>query len=107
MKNKAKTILLLAVVTLTACASPMSKKEVRNTDYQCDNVNRKIVSLQREKLVNNNRVLSGARSIIPVGVVVGIVRLNYLDHLSIATGSWAKTIDKKVDEMSEFKTTCA
>ena len=100
-----KTILVLMILVLGACASPMPKKEVDAITFDCSNVERQIWALKREE-TDNSRVLSGARSIIPIGMVVGILRWDYFDHLSIATGSWDRSAQMKMNDMESFKKEC-
>ena len=39
-------------------------------------------------------------------MIAGIIQLTYFDHLPVAIGRQAKAIDKKVDEMQNFESTC-
>ena len=107
-RGKMKTIFIMFVLLgFIGCTTPMPKKEIKTMPYHCDNVDRQIFYLQSEKEDNDKRIRSAARSIIPIGVIVGIVQWDYFLHLSVATGQWAKTVDNKIAEMSEYQRQCA
>lgn len=97
---------LTVLIFLVGCATPIKNNEVRSMGYNCDDVGKVTARLKSEKKKHNKRFRSTARSIIPIGVVVGLVNRDYVHYVTVATGSWAKTVDKKIVEMSEFKKTC-
>lgn len=108
MANMMKLILLCGLVLLLAsCAAPITREEVQNTTYDCTNVDTKLSELNEEKEKNNKRVLSGVKSVMPVGAVVGIVQGRYKENVAIATGEWAEILDEKILEMQNFQAQCA
>lgn len=108
-KKGFKNLLLISFLVLffcISCATPIPEQAVNSMAYDCQNVDQKIDFLKREKGKNNKRILSTARSIIPVGVLAGIVQKNYFTHVSVATGSWKKNIDTKLVEMNDYMGQC-
>lgn len=96
------TLLLL----LVSCTAPMTREEAQNTTYDCTDVDAKLAQLIEEREAHNKRVLSGVKSVLPVGAVAGIVRGRYKENVAIATGEWAEILDEKILEMQNFKAQC-
>ena len=63
--------------------------------------------LLKDREANNRRVLNGVGSVIPVSAIVDVIRGRYKENVAIATGVWAKALDKKIAEMQAYKRYCS
>ena len=94
------------ILFIASCASPITREETQNLSYNCSNVDEKISILLEEKAKNNRRILNGVRSVLPVSAVVNLIRGQYKENSAIATGEWAKVLDKKIAEMKTHQSQC-
>lgn len=91
---------------LAGCSTPMSVKQIQSYQSNCSNVASHIKELEKEKKENNHRGLAGVRSVMPASAVVNIVRGQYKTNAQIATGEWAKAVDKKLKELKKMQKSC-
>jgi hypothetical protein len=105
-----KMALLICVVFLASCGSPVSKeaKMQMQKPVNCSDAKEDIAALENEKASVLRRVGQGARFVVPVSVVVNIFQEgsgsdNVKDRNSIAAGDYNKEIDAKI---AEIKSTC-
>ncbi len=102
--------LLIGVVFLVSCGSPVSKeaKMQMAKPIDCSDAKEDIAALEKEKASTLQRVGAGARFVVPVAVVVNIFQEgsgsgDVEDRRSIAAGDYNKAIDAKI---AEIKQTC-
>lgn len=102
-----KNLIIMPFLFLLGCASaPITTENTESLSYNCSNVEEQITMLENEKKENNKRILNGIRSILPIGVVRGIVGGRYTENFAIATGEWATVLDEKVVEMQQYQAQC-
>ena len=102
--------LLIGVVFLVSCGSPVSKeaKMQMQKPIDCADAREDIAALENEKASVGRRIGQGARFVVPVSVVVNIFQEgsgsdNVKDRKSVAAGDYNKEIDAKI---TEIKSTC-
>ena len=104
MKNLSKKLLLvLIMVTLAACAKPISKKAEQDlaAPVNCATAQADIKVLESEKARAGKMILDGVTAIVPVGAVVGIVTLTEGEKLEVGTGIYNHKITEKIAEIKK------
>lgn len=101
------TMLLLVIllsVTLGACASNYKKAEMdAKKPVNCATAEADLRVLENEKAHTAERIAAGASSIVPVGLVAGLLTHTEETKTEVATGDYNKMLDKKI---AEIKQTC-
>jgi len=94
------------VALLGGCASDFKKTEakVKDMPVNCDTAEGDLRELQSEKASVAQQIGMGVTSIVPVGLVVGLVRGTAGTKYRVAIGDYNKALDAK---MTEIKTTCS
>lgn len=106
MKNLSKKLLLvLIMITLAACHSPITKKDKQDlaAPVNCATAQSDIQVLESEKARAGKMIEQGITAIVPVGAVISILDLQELDKLEVATGVYNHKITEKI---AEIKKTC-
>jgi uncharacterized lipoprotein YmbA len=99
--------LLMAVgLLLAGCATPMTMREIHAVKPNCARIDRQIAALEKEKRENDQRLLAGIQSVAPALAAINIVAGTYGRNVAIATGDWAKVIDRKLAELRRAKRNC-
>ncbi len=105
-----KMALLIGMVFLVGCGSPVSKeaKMQMQKPIDCADAKEDIAALEKEKASTLQRVGAGARFVVPVAVVVNIFQEgsgsgDVKDRKSVAAGDYNEAIDAKI---AEIKSTC-
>ncbi len=105
-----KMALLIGMVFLASCGSPVSEEAMmmKQKPIDCSDAKEDIAALENEKASVLRRVGQGARFVIPVAVVVNIFQEgsgsdNVADRKSVASGDYNEAIDAKI---AEIKSTC-
>jgi hypothetical protein len=102
-----RTLLLLGVgFALAGCATPMTMREIDAMKPNCARIDKQIAALQQEKAKNDQRILAGVQSVAPALAALNIIGGTYGTNVSIATGTWAKAIDRKLVELRNAKRRC-
>ena len=101
-----KIISIFLILLMVGCSTAITRDEAKNLAYDCSDVDLKLAKVIEEREKNNKRILSGISSIIPVRAVINVMKGNYRENAAIATGEWAKVLDKKIVEMQAFKAQC-
>ena len=91
---------------LAGCATPMSMREIQAVKPNCARIDKQIAALQKQKAENNQRLLAGVQSVAPALAVLNIVAGTYGRNVAIATGDWARAIDRKLAELRRAKKSC-
>jgi len=101
---------ILCVLGLAAlvggCASGFKKTEenVKEMPVNCDTAEGDLRELQNEKATVAQQIAMGVTSVVPVGLVVGLIRGTAGTKYRVAVGDYNKALDAK---MTEIKTTCS
>jgi hypothetical protein len=99
--------LLMALgLLLAGCATPMTMREIHAVKPNCARIDRQIAALEKEKQENDQRLLAGIQSVAPALAAINIVAGTYGRNVAIATGDWAKAIDRKLAELRRAKRNC-
>jgi len=106
MRVAAIHLLAAAAVTLAGCAGAMTMREVNAVRPNCARIDKQIAILQKEKAENNQRVLAGVQSVAPALAALNLIAGTYGRNVAIATGEWAKSIDRKLVELKRAKKRC-
>ncbi|MEZ5827048.1 MAG: hypothetical protein R3D30_04535 [Hyphomicrobiales bacterium] len=102
-----RTLLLLCVgLALAGCATPMTMREIDAVKPSCARIDKQIATLEQEKANNDQRILAGVQSVAPALAALNIIGGTYGTNVSIATGAWAKAIDRKLVELRNAKKRC-
>ena len=113
MVNKiGKFLLIIACVAVSACSANYSNKspvpsvsdEAKaglRKPINCRTARQDIKTLQEERASTGKQALSGVRSVMPIGVVAGLLMGDYSDRVEVATGQYNTDIDNKITEISQ------
>jgi|SRR4029077_352454 hypothetical protein len=83
--------------------SAKAEQNLETMHYTCATADGELRVLEAEKKTTAQRVSAGVRSVVPIGLVVGLVSGTAGVKYRIATGEYNTLIDKKI---TEIKTTC-
>ncbi len=101
---KKSSLVLVSGLFLIGCASiSQTAKDHLAKDVDCSTARKDIQILTQERASVGKQALSGVRSVVPLAAVVGILRGDYRDRVSVATGKYNSDIDAKI---KEIKDTC-
>jgi hypothetical protein len=103
---RAPGLLLGFSLLLAGCATPMSLREIQAVKPNCARIDKQIAALEKEKAENDQRLLAGIQSVAPALAALNIVAGTYGRNVAIATGDWAKAIDRKLVELRRAKRNC-
>jgi hypothetical protein len=101
---KKELAIIFAAMTLAGCA--FQEKRVEQSLAQpinCDVAEGDIRVLESEKAHVARQVVAGVTSIVPAGIVLGLVTGTTGTKLRVATGEYNKKIDERV---TDIKRTC-
>lgn len=105
MKSQNGIALIASVVLLAACSGPISKEEKARlkAPVNCATAQQDIETLKKEKSSNVERAANGITSVLPIGLVAGVVSGTAGDKADVALGVYNDQIDAKI---AEIKSTC-
>jgi len=105
MKKMSKIILVISLaIFLSACAMGQRKVEKEmKMPINCATAEGDVRSLEHEKVHVEQQIAEGVGTIVPIGLVVGLVTGTEGTKLKVATGEYNKMIDKKI---AEIKSQC-
>jgi PBP1b-binding outer membrane lipoprotein LpoB len=97
------TLIALMSLLLGGCSSPISKeaKEDMAKPVNCATAEGDIRSLTAEKVHASEQVAAGAKSIVPVSLVLNVVSGTEGDEAKVASGEYNKMLDKKIAEIKQ------
>ena len=104
MKHLKKVVLLGCCVMLMPSCAVFKQKEVMEEmkePINCDTAEGDIRILQQEKAHVAQQVLAGVGSIMPAGIVIGIVTRTQKTKMKVAVGKYDKMIDERIAEIKE------
>ena len=96
---------IASAALLAACASPISKEVKRElkAPVDCSTANQDIALLEKEKASVAKQALAGVSSVLPIGLITGVVSGTAGDKAKVATGEYNKQLAAKI---AEIKQTC-
>ncbi len=96
---------IVSVTLLAACASPISKevKPELKEPVDCYTAKQDIALLEKEKASTAKQASAGVTSILPIGLVAGVVSGTAGDKAKVATGEYNEQLVAKI---AEIKSTC-
>jgi len=96
---------IVSVTLLAACASPISKEVKRELKkpVDCSTAKQDIALLEKEKASTAKQTAAGVTSILPIGLISGVVSGTAGDKAKVATGEYNKQLVAKI---AEIKSTC-
>jgi hypothetical protein len=101
---KKKLFIVVAMLSLVGCALQEKKVEQGLTQpINCDIAEGDIRVLESEKAHVARQVVAGVTSIVPAGIVLGLVTGTTGTKLRVATGEYNKKIDERI---ADIKRTC-
>ncbi len=97
------TLVVLMVITLAACAKPISKKAEQDlaAPVNCETAQADIQVLESEKARVGKMIFDGVTAIVPVGAVIGILTLTEVEKLEVGTGIYNHKITEKIAEIKK------
>lgn len=102
----ATVMVLLVGLLLTGCA-PTEKYDKGTAQAEksidCTKADAHIKALEKEKMHTSEQVAAGVTSVVPVGLVAGLLTGRAGDKAEIATGSYNEMLDEKI---ASIKTLC-
>ena len=104
MKNLKKVILLGCVVMLMPSCAVFKQKEVMEEmkePINCDTAEGDIRILEQEKAHVAQQIVAGVGSIMPAGIVIGLVTRTQKTKMKVAIGKYDKMIDERIAEIKE------
>ena len=97
-------LIVVAMMSLVGCAVQEKRVEQGLTQpINCDIAEGDIRVLQSEKANVAQQVAAGVTSIVPAGIVIGLVTGTTGTKLRVATGEYNKKIDERI---ADIKRTC-
>ena len=97
---------LPALSLILAGCAPMTMQDIAAVKPSCARIDKQIATLKQEKSQNNQRLLAGVQSVAPALAALNIIGGTYRTNVSIATGNWARAIDRKLAELRRAKKRC-
>ena len=99
-----KKLIALAVIAMmmSACAMQYKKTEQEmKQPINCATAEGDIRALQSEKANVAQQIAAGVTSIVPAGLVLGLVTGTEGAKMSVATGEYDKMIDQRIAEIKQ------
>jgi hypothetical protein len=84
----------------------MPMRDIAKIKPNCAHIDRQIATLEKEKAENDQRLLAGVQSVAPALAAINIIGGTYGTNVAVATGAWAKAIDRKLAELRHAKKRC-
>jgi hypothetical protein len=81
-------------------------RDINAVRPNCAKIDQQIAMLEKEKAENDQRLLAGIQSVAPALAALNLIAGTYGRNVAIATGSWAKAIDRKLAELRRAKKKC-
>jgi hypothetical protein len=95
-------LVVLLMIVLAACA-PVSEqaKETLEDPVNCATAEGDLRVLENEKAHVAERVARGVTSVMPAGIVMGILTRTQKDKMMVAAGKYNEMIDEKIAQIKE------
>ncbi len=103
MKKRFSAGILASTVLLTACASPISdeaKREI-SAPINCSTAESDLAILEKEKANTAKQVAMGVTSVLPIGLVSGLVSGTAGDKAEVATGEYNDLLEAKIAKIKK------
>jgi hypothetical protein len=101
MQHVGTALVAISLLFGFGCARsiPEEVKAEMAKPVDCSTAEQDIATLEAEKASAAQQVSAGARSIIPVGAVAGLLRGDTRDRAAVASGKYNKELDTKIAEI--------
>ena len=88
-------------VLLAACASPISEEVKRELEkpVDCSTAKQDIALFEKEKASVAKQTAAGVTSVLPIGLVSGVVSGTAGDKAKVATGEYNEQLDAKIAQI--------
>jgi hypothetical protein len=97
---KKQVVIIFAAMTLTGCAfQERSVEKSLKQPINCDVAEGDIRVLESEKAHVARQVVAGVTSLVPAGIVLGLVTGTTGTKLRVATGEYNKRIDERIADI--------
>jgi hypothetical protein len=99
-----KKLIALAIIAMLVPACAMQYKQTEQQMKQpinCATAEGDIRALQSEKANVAQQIAAGVSSIVPAGLVIGLVTGTEGSKMSVATGDYDKMIDQRIAEIKQ------
>ena len=99
-----KTLIALAIIVMLGPACAMQYKKTEKEMKQpinCATAEGDLRALQSEKANVAQQIAAGVSSIVPAGLVLGLVTGTEGSKISVATGEYDKMIDQRIAEIKQ------
>jgi len=96
-----RTAAMVLCIGLGACAGPITN-QVKNTmdaSVNCQTAHSDIKTLESSKADGGDRVTNTVTTILPIGLVAGLVQGTAQDKIDMATGKHNEMVDLKVQDI--------
>ena len=96
-------VILCVAAGLAGCTMHEKKteKQVKAMPVNCDTAPGDLRMLEEEKKTTMQRIGAGVRSVVPIGLVAGVVTGTAGTKYRIATGDYNKMLDDKIAEIKQ------
>ncbi len=103
MQHVGTALVAISLLFAFACARsiPEDVKAEMARPVDCSTAEQDIATLEAEKASAAQRVSAGARSIIPIGAVAGLLRGDTKDRAAVASGKYNEQLDAKIAEIKQ------
>ncbi len=103
MQHVGTALVATGLLLTFGCARsiPEEVKAEMAKPVDCSTAEQDVATLESEKASAAQQVSAGARSIIPIGAVAGLLRGDTRDRAAVASGKYNKQLDAKIAEIKQ------
>ncbi len=103
MQHVSTALVAISLLFAFGCARsiPDEVKAEMAKPVDCSTAEQDIATLESEKASAAQQVSAGARSIVPLAAVAGLLRGDTKDRAAVASGKYNEQIDAKIAEISQ------
>ena len=103
MQHVGTALVAISLVFALGCARsiPEEAKADMAKPVDCSTAEQDIATLESEKASAAQQVSAGARSIVPLAAVAGLLRGDTKDRAAVASGKYNKQLDAKIAEIKQ------
>ncbi len=93
-------LLIVTTLFISACAAPISQTAKNSLAKKVDCTSfRDVETLENERASVGRQVVDGARTILPISAVVSILKGEWRERATVATGEYNEAIEEKIHEI--------
>ncbi len=103
MQYVGTALVAISLVFAFGCARSISEEAKADMakPVDCSTAEQDIATLESEKASAAQQVSAGARSIVPLAAVAGLLRGDTKDRAAVASGKYNKQLDAKIAEIKQ------